>query len=72
MPWVKVTCGDCGHQADINDWTATPIYGDLPRGEYQCPSCGVAFKRSIGPSEIIGNGHIIPGQVSLVPVAGRM
>ena len=39
-----ITCG-CGHEAPVSEWCATPILGDLPRGEYQCPKCSRAFMR---------------------------
>ena len=71
MAWMKVKCGHCGQDADIDAWTSTLIYGELPPGRYQCPHCGTAFKRQIGPSEV-WNGRIIPGKVKLVPVEGRM
>ena len=42
--YCMLTCGKCGHQADMFDFCATPVYGALPPGQYQCPGCGTAFK----------------------------
>jgi ribosomal protein S27AE len=72
MSWMKITCGDCGQSADINNWTQTPVYGDLPRNHYQCPNCGTAFERKVGPGEWMPWGVYHPGSVELVPVAARM
>lgn len=29
----------CGHEDSIDAFTSTPINGELPLGEYQCPEC---------------------------------
>jgi transposase len=69
---MKITCGDCGHVADINDWTRTAVYGDLPRNHYQCPNCGTAFERKVGAGKWLAWGAYVPGEVELVPVAPLM
>lgn len=33
--FCTITCR-CGHAADMDIFTRTPILGDLPRGHYQC------------------------------------
>jgi len=43
-----IECGLCGHEAPVNDWCNT-VFGPLPRGDYQCPGCGYAFKRMRQP-----------------------
>jgi len=72
MPWMKMSCGKCGHDADVDEWTKTPVRGDLPYGTYQCPKCGFAFKRHQGPSKVYPDGFVMPGPVSLVPVQSSL
>lgn len=33
----------CGHEADFIQFTRTPLNGDLPPGEFQCPSYCAQF-----------------------------
>ena len=40
-----ITCGVCHVATDAMAWRETTISGELPPEEYQCPSCGYAFKR---------------------------
>jgi ribosomal protein S27E len=72
MPWMKITCGDCGHAADMDEWTRTSVYGELPINQYQCPNCGRAFVRKVGHGELMPWGAYVPGEVELVPIAARM
>lgn len=69
MPWMKMTCGECGHTADIDKWTKTPVAGDLPRNTYQCPACKYAFERRQAKPTVYPNGFVMPGAISLVRVA---
>jgi hypothetical protein len=69
---MSITCGKCGHDADIEAWTHTPVAGELPPGTYQCPECRVAFQRRHGEPRVFPNGFIIPGPVSLVPTGARL
>lgn len=65
----------CGHEADLNEFCRTPISGELPKGHYQCPSCGYAWQRKESKPRIISNGFeamVIPGKVELLPVAARL
>jgi uncharacterized protein YlaI len=67
-----IKCGFCGHTDNIERWTQTPIYGNLPAGTYQCPHCGRAFERVPGKPRVFSSGFTVPGKVSLVPVATRL
>jgi len=40
----KITCGNCGASAPVQDWSKTST-GPMPPGEFQYPSCRFAFKR---------------------------
>ena len=75
LGFVNVTCGSCGHVADLDEFCCTPIFGELPKGEHQCPACGVAFRRVMGEWKVYQVGGTvvgIPGKVELVSVAGRL
>lgn len=69
---ITITCGHCGQQSDFDNWTRTPVAGELPRGHYQCPACGIAFKRQMGPSTVYPSGLVIGGDVELVPVQASL
>lgn len=43
--YLSITCR-CGHTADFDEFTRTPISGNLPRGQYQCPACHYAWRMS--------------------------
>ena len=45
IAYMTLSCGKCGHVADIEEFCHTPIMGDLPAGQYQCPACTYAFQR---------------------------
>lgn len=72
MPWMTITCGKCGHEADIDEWTTTPVSGKLPRNTFQCPQCKLAFERKHGKPTVYKSGFIMPGPVSLIPVGARL
>lgn len=75
MPWMHLTCGSCGHTADLDEFCRTPIAGDLPKGHFQCPSCRTAWQRKQSDYRIVMVGKsplIIPGKVELVPVDARL
>jgi ssDNA-binding Zn-finger/Zn-ribbon topoisomerase 1 len=74
LGFVNVTC-KCGHVADLDEFCRTPVFGELPKGEYQCPACGYAFKRVFSEVKTFkagGEWHAIPGKCELVQVAGRL
>jgi hypothetical protein len=68
---MTVTCGKCGHTAEIEEWQNAKISGQLPAGMFQCPECGFAFERKSGPPTVYPDGFVIPGKVTLVPVQAR-
>jgi hypothetical protein len=73
MPWMNITCGRCFHEGDLDTFTATPIYGDLPPNTVQCPACGIAIeKRVSGPGQRYESGLYVHGPVELVVVESRM
>lgn len=73
MPWMLMTCGWCGHRADLDEFTRTPVGGDLPKNTFQCPACGRAFERRVsGPGVRYESGLYVPGPVELVPVPSRL
>ena len=63
-PVPTITCGACLSASDALAWCETPISGELPRGEYQCPKCGYAFRRE--PSDNIWK------PITLVPISTRL
>jgi transposase len=73
MPWMLMSCGKCGHIDDIDAFCSTPIYGELTRGTYQCPACGIAIQLRIsGPGTLSPSGLYVPGSVELVEVQSRL
>lgn len=73
MSWILMTCGGCGHTADIDEFCKTPVYGDLPRGTYQCPSCGLAIeRRSAGKGVRYPSGLYVPAPVELVKNSSKL
>ena len=72
--YVNLTCS-CGHSDDFDNFTRTPLYGDLKPGEFQCPACGSAWKRQEGGHKILRAGKaemIIATKVSVVLIGGRL
>ncbi len=72
MPWMNITCANCGKTADVDNWTTRPVTGELPRNRFQCPSCNWAFERRHGAQKVYPNGFIAPGPVTLVPVGAML
>lgn len=72
----EITCR-CGHRADIDAFTGTPIFGDLPNGHFQCPACHRAWTRApAGEWRTItapnGATIAIPERIELVPIQARL
>ena len=72
MAWMTLTCGQCGHAADIDQFCNTPLNGPLPKNTYQCPSCHYAVEIRAGQGVRYESGLYVPGPLSLVPVAARL
>lgn len=72
MSGITITCGFCGHQADIDRFCSTPIGGELPKDVYQCPACSRAIERRMGRPIVYSSGFVAPGKITLVPVEGRL
>ena len=47
MSYCMMKCG-CGYNGDMFDFTRTAIFGDLPRGEFQCPKCNSDMNLILG------------------------
>lgn len=72
---ITLSCGQCGHVADLDLFCKTPVFGYLPKGHYQCPSCSYAFKRVHSEYRILKSGSDVtfyPGCVELVQIGGRL
>lgn len=71
-----VTCPHCGRDSSLDDMTRTPIGGDLPVGQYQCPHCSFAFqRREASPGQVWRAGKhrmYVPGRLALVPCEARL
>lgn len=75
MSGFEINCGHCGHKGEFDTFTRTTIGGDLPKGQYQCPECGAAWKVQGSEFRVLRSGSdsmIIPGRVEVVPVQGRL
>ena len=72
MTWMNISCAKCGHVADIDLFTRTPISGELPDNTYQCPACQYAIERRAAPGTRYDSGLYVPGPVRLVPVDARL
>jgi hypothetical protein len=45
----RIICGECGHEAPIDDFAERPLSGTLPIGSYQCPACNWAWSLRLRP-----------------------
>jgi ribosomal protein S27E len=73
MAWMHIACGGCGHEADIDAFTRTAVFGELPKNTFQCPACGLAIERRMsGPGVSYGPGRYVSGPVELVVVESRL
>jgi hypothetical protein len=74
MAWMHITC-QCGHTADLDEFCQTPLFGQLPRGTYQCPACRVSWKRQESDHRIIRHGSAatyVAGKVEIALVESRL
>ena len=70
--YCLLKCGKCGHEDDFFEFTKTPVFGELPRGSHQCPSCKKAWKmEKVGEARTFQSGgeflHI-PADRKIVPI----
>ncbi|GEM_PF-2263814 len=59
----QLICGSCGHQADLDRFTRTPVYGEPPKNVYQCPACAKAIERRSAAPTLLPSGYLMPGKV---------
>lgn len=74
MDYASIACS-CGHKDSLDNFCKTPVFGELPPGQFQCPGCGAAWKRKEGGHKLLRAGKetmIIPTTVSIVPLQGRL
>lgn len=69
---VGLSCGACGHFDDMARFTATSVFGELPRNQFQCPACGWSVERKHGKPTVYPSGFVAPGEVTLEPVGARL
>ena len=65
---INITCS-CGHTNDLLAFTSTLVFGDLPPGQFQCPKCGIAWRRRESEHRLLTAGSesiIIPGKVEIL------
>lgn len=68
MSYMQITC-KCTYQGDFDEFSRTLISGELPPGQFQCPSCGLAWQRKETGHRIIRAGSeamIIADRVEIV------
>ena len=70
--YVPTITGPCGHTAPFDEWTRTPVSGDLPPGQFQCPVCGRAFRRHGIGYRVMPDGYAVPSRVDVRDCEGRM
>jgi hypothetical protein len=58
----------CGYSADLEQFTTSPLGGDLPPGHFQCPSCARAWRIVKGNITITTWGTLINERNSIEPV----
>jgi len=69
-----ISCHKCGGTSAALKWSETPICGDLPVGQFQCPKCGYAFRRQRfegDPWRRI-DGELQYRPIDLIPVDSRL
>ena len=70
---MYISCGSCNQTGDFGDFTRTAVGGDLPKGSYQCPFCGTAWKiESEGPPKVLDSGFVMPAPLKIVKTDGRL
>lgn len=66
---MTITC-QCGHTDAFDAFTRDEQGHDLPRTEYRCPKCALAWAvRPKGPATITATGFVMPADREIVPLA---
>lgn len=71
---MQITC-KCGHTASFDEFTRTPVYGDLPPGDFQCPKCQTAWSRRERGYRLLtcpDATTIIPDRVEILTIERRL
>ncbi len=74
MAWMNLKC-KCGHETSMDEFCRTPVFGELPAGQYQCPSCGFAWGKKYTDYKILTAGSeqiLIPGKTVLYQREARL
>lgn len=58
-----VTCGQCGHVGNFDDYVKDKLGFERPRGVFQCPACNAAIRRELNRST--RNIQLTPIQATL-------
>lgn len=67
---LNITCGVCGHTADFDLFTSTPVSGCLPRNTFQCPGCNYAWRLiPDGKGTRYPSGLYIGPDIKIEPIA---
>lgn len=43
---IGINCS-CGYSGDIDEFTRSPLFGELPPGVFQCPKCKKAMRKYV-------------------------
>jgi uncharacterized protein YlaI len=54
-----ITCGKCGHIDFFEKFTSSELFGELPVGHFQCPSCHKAIAKIVTRSWLDQHGRIM-------------
>ena len=68
---ITTTCGKCRHAASIDLFITTPIYGELPASDFQCPNCMTAIR--VGkplPDTVNEFGRVTTGNLEITEIEG--
>lgn len=69
-----ITC-ECSYHGELDEFLQTPLFGRLPNGEYQCPSCRKSWSRQARGYRIIGDGisrMVVPERIEIVQGEARL
>ena len=62
---IGITC-KCGHTGPHESFTQT-LTGELPRGQFQCPACGDAWRVvNDRPAHMTARGFFMPASLKVI------